>query len=64
MNEDHIRGLWGQLKGKAKIIVGELLDDDQKKAEGSVDKLYGRLQRGLGDVKQLVKSKIDKVRLP
>jgi uncharacterized protein YjbJ (UPF0337 family) len=64
MNQDQFRGLWGQLKGKAKIIVGELINDDQRKAEGSVDKLYGRLQRSLGDVKELVKARIDKVRLP
>ena len=64
MNQDQLRGLWGQLKGKAKIIIGELTDDEDAKAEGTVDKLYGRLQSRFGDVKQRVKATIDKVRLP
>ena len=64
MNQDQLRGLWGQLKGKAKIIIGELTDDEDAKAEGTVDKLYGRLQSRFGVVKQRVKATIDKVRLP
>lgn len=64
MNQDQLRGLWSQLKGKAKIIIGELTDDEDAKAEGTVDKLYGRLQTRFGDVKQRVKATIDKVRMP
>ncbi|MDB4990215.1 MAG: hypothetical protein JWN04_5393, partial [Myxococcaceae bacterium] len=55
---------WGQLKGKAKVILGELTDDQDKKADGSVDKLYGRLQKQFGDAKQTLKRSLDKVKLP
>jgi uncharacterized protein YjbJ (UPF0337 family) len=64
MNQDQIRGVLGQLKGKAKVILGELTDNPDKKAEGSVDKLYGLLQQRFGQAKELVKRRIDKVKLP
>jgi uncharacterized protein YjbJ (UPF0337 family) len=64
MNQDQIRGVLGQLRGKAKVILGELTDNPDKKAEGSVDKLYGLLQQKFGDAKQTVKRQLDKVRLP
>lgn len=64
MNRDQVKGMLGRLKGKAKIILGELTDDDQAKAEGTVDKLYGTLQQSFGDAKELIKRKLDKVRLP
>lgn len=64
MNREQLRGVWSQVKGKAKVIIGELTDDEDKKAEGTVDKIYGRFQRRFGDVKQQVKDTIDKVRLP
>jgi uncharacterized protein YjbJ (UPF0337 family) len=64
MNRDQMKGMLGRLKGKAKIILGELTDDEQTKAEGTVDKLYGTLQQSFGDAKELIKRKLDKVRLP
>jgi len=64
MNQDQIRGVLGQLKGKAKVILGELTDNPDKKAEGSVDKLYGLLQQKFGQAKEQVKRRIDKVKLP
>jgi len=64
MNQDQIRGVLGQLKGKAKVILGELTDNPDKKAEGSVDKLYGLLQQKFGEAKEQVKRRIDKVKLP
>jgi len=64
MNQDQIRGVLGQLKGKAKVIFGELTDNPDKKAEGSVDKLYGLLQEKFGQAKEQVKRHIDKVKLP
>jgi uncharacterized protein YjbJ (UPF0337 family) len=64
MNQDQIRGVWGQLKGKAKVIFGELTDNPDHKAAGTVDKLYGSLQKGFGDAKQQLKRSLDKVKLP
>lgn len=64
MNRDQLKGVWGQVKGKAKIIWGELLEDDDARAEGSVDKLYGRLQKRFGDTKEKLKRHLDRVRMP
>ena len=41
MNQDQAKGKWDQIKGRAKEAWGALTDDDFKRAEGSVEKLYG-----------------------
>ncbi len=64
MNRDQAKGTWAQLKGKAKVLWGELLNDEDLKAEGSVDKLYGFVQKRFGSAKQQLKTRIDKVRMP
>lgn len=63
MNKDTANGEWDTLKGKAKRIWGELTDDDFLKAEGSVDKLYGTIQKRFGVTKEQIKDKIDKLHL-
>jgi len=62
MNQDQAKGKWEQMKGKAKMAWGELTDDDFKKAEGSVEKLYGLIQEKFGDTKEAIKLKLDKIR--
>jgi len=61
MNQDQTEGKWEQIKGRAKKAWGELTDDDFKKAEGSVDKLYGLIQEKFGDTKEAIKEKLDKL---
>lgn len=63
MNKDQVQGNWNQIKGKAKKIWGELTEDDFKKAEGSVDKLYGIIQVKFGDAKDVVQKKINGMHL-
>lgn len=63
MNTDRVEGQWEQLKGKAKRIWGELTDDDILKAEGSADKLYGRIQERFGETKETIKEKLDRLRM-
>jgi uncharacterized protein YjbJ (UPF0337 family) len=63
MNKDQAEGKWDQIKGRAKKAWGELTDDDFKKAEGSVDKLYGVIQEKFGDTKETIKAKLDKLHL-
>ena len=63
MNEDQAKGQWNQMKGRAKKAWADLTDDDFKKAEGSVDKLYGVIQEKFGDTKDAIKAKLDKLHL-
>jgi len=63
MNQDQAKGKWDQIKGRAKKAWGELTDDDFKKAEGSVDKLYGVIQERFGDTKEAIKAKLDQLHL-
>lgn len=64
MNQDNANGAWDVIKGKAKRIWGELTDDDFLKAEGSTDKLYGRIQERFGDTKEAIQRKLDGLHLP
>ena len=59
MNQDQAKGRWEQLKGRAKKAWGELTDDDFKKAEGSMDKLYGVIQEKVGDTEEAIRTKLD-----
>jgi uncharacterized protein YjbJ (UPF0337 family) len=61
MNQDQLQGAFEQLKGKVKRIWGEITDDDMKKAEGSMDRLYGIIQQRFGDSKEEIKRKIDQI---
>ena len=61
MNQDQANGKWDQLKGKAKEAWGVLTDDDFKKAEGSVEKLYGVIQQKVGDTKEAIRTKLGKL---
>jgi len=63
MNKDQVEGKWEQIKGSAKKAWGELTDDDFKKAEGSMDKLYGVIQEKFGDSKEAIKAKLDKLHI-
>lgn len=63
MNQDQASGTWDTIKGKAKRIWGELTDDDFTKAEGSIDKLFGTIQKRFGDTKEQIKSKIDGIHI-
>jgi uncharacterized protein YjbJ (UPF0337 family) len=57
-NEDKAQGTWDETKGRAKKAWGELTDDPDKKAEGTLDKAKGKLENLKGDIK----NKIDDIR--
>ncbi|HEX2881414.1 MAG TPA: CsbD family protein [Polyangiaceae bacterium] len=63
INKDIAQGEWDVLKGKVKRIWGGITDDDFTRAEGSVDKLYGTIQKRFGVTKEQIKSKIDALHL-
>ena len=61
MNQDQAKGKWDQIKGRAKEAWGVLTDDDFKKAEGSIEKLYGVIEQKVGDSKETIRTKLDKL---
>jgi uncharacterized protein YjbJ (UPF0337 family) len=63
MNQDQAQGKWDQITGSAKKAWGGLTDDDFKKAEGSLEKLYGVIQEKFGDTKEAIKAKLDQLHL-
>ncbi len=58
MNSDIIKGKWQEIKGKLKTQWANLTDDDILKAEGSYDKLCGRIQERYGHNKDRVEKEI------
>jgi len=64
MNEHQVRGWWGELRGRAKVALGDLLHDSSTRVEGTSDQLYGRMQRGYGDAKQAIQRGWRRMRRP
>lgn len=63
MNEDQVKGSWEVMKGKAKRIWSELTDDDFLHADGSLEKLYGTIQKKFGDTKEKIQEKINNIKI-
>jgi uncharacterized protein YjbJ (UPF0337 family) len=61
MNDQHAKGTWNEVKGTVKENVGHSLGDSKTEAEGIGDRIKGKVQKGLGDVKDAVKRGVDKV---
>ena len=51
---DEAEGKWHQAKGKVKEIAGELSDDPILEAEGANEKMAGKVQEKIGQVKKVV----------
>lgn len=62
MNQDQMRGLWWRFRGRAKLGMGELVDDESLRAEGSLERLTGLLQQRFGDVRQAFRRGINRLR--
>lgn len=48
MNEEIFKGLWQQIRGRAKQWWGVLTDDDLDQIDGRLDQLIGKLQEKYG----------------
>ncbi len=59
MNEDIFKGMWKQVRGRAKQVWGDLTDDDLAKIDGSYDRFVGVLQEKYGYTKEEAQEKID-----
>jgi len=59
MNKDQVKGRVEESKGKAKEVVGKLLDDEDMEASGNIQKNVGKVQAGFGDLKKDIKDRKD-----
>jgi uncharacterized protein YjbJ (UPF0337 family) len=54
MNSDQLKGKLKQLSGEIKRKWGKVTDDDVTQAEGSMEKLVGRIQERSGDQREAI----------
>jgi uncharacterized protein YjbJ (UPF0337 family) len=54
MNSDQVKGNMKQLAGEIKRKWGQITDDDITQAEGSMDKLVGKIQERSGDQREAI----------
>ncbi len=52
--KDRAEGMFHELKGKAKEIAGKLSDNPKMQAEGTGEKIAGKVQEKLGQVKKVL----------
>ncbi len=52
--QDKVEGTYHELKGKAKEVVGKLSDNPKLQATGVVEKIAGKIQCKVGQVKQVI----------
>ncbi|WP_439128866.1 CsbD family protein [Polaribacter sp.] len=58
MNTDTSQGKWKQIKGEFKEEYGKITDNESAEAEGSVDKLVGKIQEKYGETRDKIKEEI------
>jgi uncharacterized protein YjbJ (UPF0337 family) len=51
---DRAEGMFHEVKGKAKEIAGELSDNAELEAEGTGEKVAGKVQEKIGQVKKVL----------
>jgi uncharacterized protein YjbJ (UPF0337 family) len=51
MHKDEAKGTARELKGDIKNAVGKATDDEDLQAEGNMDKAAGKVQQGIGKMK-------------
>jgi len=52
--KDQVEGTFHELKGKAKEVAGKLSDNPKLEAEGTGEKIAGKVQDKIGQVKKVV----------
>jgi uncharacterized protein YjbJ (UPF0337 family) len=54
MNSDQMKGKFKQLAGEIKRKWGQITDDDVTQAEGSMEKLVGKIQERTGERREAI----------
>ncbi|SDX01002.1 CsbD family protein [Thiocapsa roseopersicina] len=58
MNKDQVKGRYEEAKGKVKEVAGNVSGDKELEVEGNVQKNLGKIQAGVGDLKEDIKKSI------
>jgi len=61
MNNKHVEGKWNEVKGSLKQDMGHATGNTRLEGEGIVDRIKGKFQQSLGDLKDAVKRGVDNV---
>ena len=61
MDKKNLEGKIDKLKGKAKEIGGVATDNRDWESEGKLDRIKGSVKEGLGNLRQGIKDKLDKL---
>ncbi|MCC7268765.1 MAG: CsbD family protein [Caulobacteraceae bacterium] len=60
MHKDQIEGAAKDLKGSLKQGVGKVTGDERLRAEGAVDKAAGKIQKGVGALKDAARDALER----
>jgi len=52
--QDQTEGMFHKVKGTVKEVAGELSDNPKLEAEGTAEKIAGKVQEKIGQVKKVV----------
>jgi len=55
-SKDQAKGLFHQAKGSAKEVAGKISGDSELEAEGAVEKVAGKVQKKIGEIKNVLGS--------
>jgi len=55
MNKDQVKGSVKDIAGKAQEEAGKLVGSEEQRAKGLGKQVEGKVQKGIGDVKESVK---------
>ncbi|QTE23155.1 CsbD family protein [Polaribacter cellanae] len=58
MNSDTNEGKWKQIKGEFKEELGKITNNESTEAEGSFDKLVGKIQEKYGETREKIEKEI------
>ena len=61
MDKKNLEGKLDKMKGKIKEVGGVSTDDRDLEAEGKVDQIKGNVKEGLGNLRQGIKEKLDRL---
>ena len=52
-NQDKAEGMFHEVKGKVKEVAGKLSDNPKLEAEGTGEKMVGKVQEKIGEIKKV-----------